>query len=180
MLKGIVEAILERLGIKDFKIVESKEEFFLQGASINWNKKTIVEFGAISNSILKFMDIKQNVLYANFNWEIIMEAIKNTPTLSYAEVPRFPEVKRDLSLLIDKAVEFEQLEQLAYQSEKNILKRVNLFDVYEGEKLPADKKSYALSFILQDENATLTDKQIEKVMEKLIKTYQEKIGAEVR
>lgn len=180
MLKGIVEAILERLGIKDLKIVELKEELFLQGAAINWNKKTIVEFGSISKSILKYMDIKQDVLYANFNWEIILEAIKKVNTLSYTEVPKFPEVKRDLALLIDKAVEFEQLKELAYQSEKNILKRVNLFDVYEGEKLPANKKSYALSFILQDENATLTDKQIEKVMEKLMKTYQEKIGAEIR
>ena len=98
----------------------------------------------------------------------------------YSEVPKFPEVRRDLALLIDKAVKFEQLEQLAYQSEKNILKNVNLFDVYEGDKLPAGKKSYALSFILQDENATLTDKQIEKIMEKLMKTYVEKVGAEIR
>ncbi|MEO6903485.1 MAG: phenylalanine--tRNA ligase subunit beta [Bacteroidia bacterium] len=180
MLKGFVEAILERLGIKDLKIVESKEELFLQGAAINWNKKTVVEFGSISKPILKYMDIKQDVLYANFNWEIVLEAIKKVNTISYTEVPKFPEVKRDLALLIDKAVEFEQLEQLAYQSEKNILKRVNLFDVYEGEKLPSNKKSYALSFILQDENATLTDKQIEKVMEKLMKTYQEKVGAEIR
>ena len=82
--------------------------------------------------------------------------------------------------MIDKAIQFEQLEALAYQSEKNVLKRVNLFDVYEGDKLPEGKKSYALSFILQDENATLTDKQIEKIMEKLIKTYQEKTGAEIR
>jgi phenylalanyl-tRNA synthetase beta chain len=89
-------------------------------------------------------------------------------------------VKRDLALLIDKAIQFEQLESLAYQSEKSVLKQVSLFDVYEGEKLPEGKKSYALSFILQDETATLTDKQIEKIMEKLIKVYQEKAGAEIR
>jgi phenylalanyl-tRNA synthetase beta chain len=98
----------------------------------------------------------------------------------YTDVPKFPEVKRDLALLIDKAVQFEQLENLAYQSEKSVLKSVSLFDVYEGEKLPDGKKSYALSFILQDETATLTDKQIEKIMEKLIKVYQEKAGAEIR
>ena len=98
----------------------------------------------------------------------------------YQEVPKFPAVKRDLALLIDKTIQFEQLEQLAYQAEKNILKEVNLFDVYEGDKLPADKKSYALSFILQDEQATLTDAQVEKIMEKLMKTYREKAGAEIR
>ena len=98
----------------------------------------------------------------------------------YKELPKFPEVRRDLALLIDKAVKFEQLEQLAYQSEKNILKQVNLFDVYEGDKLPSGKKSYALSFTLQDDSATLTDKEIEKTMEKLMKVYQEKVGAEIR
>ncbi len=125
------------------------------------------------------MDIKQDVFYADFNWETILESLKKT-NVTYTEVAKFPEVRRDLALLIDKAVRFEQLEQLAYQSEKSILKNVNLFDVYEGDKLPAGKKSYALSFTLQDETATLTDKQIEKTMEKLIKTYQEKAGAEIR
>ncbi len=126
------------------------------------------------------MDIKQEVLYADFNWDLIMEAVKKNNKLFYKEVPKFPEVRRDLALLIDKTTRFEQLEQLAYQTEKNLLKSVNLFDVYEGDKLPAGKKSYALSFIIQDENATLTDNQIEKIMEKLMKTYQEKAGAEIR
>ena len=125
------------------------------------------------------MDIKMPVFYADFNWDLVLDAMKNSSTM-YSEVPKFPEVRRDLALLIDKAVQFEQLEQLAYQSEKSLLKNVNLFDVYEGDKLPDGKKSYALSFILQDENATLTDKQIEKIMEKLMKTYQEKVGAEIR
>ena len=98
----------------------------------------------------------------------------------YTEVPKFPEVRRDLAMLIDRSVKFDQLEQLAFQAEKGLLKNVNLFDVYEGDKLPEGKKSYALSFTLLDENATLTDKQIEKIMEKLIKTYQEKVGAEIR
>ena len=125
------------------------------------------------------MDIKQEVFYADFNWDLILDAVMKT-NLRYTEVAKFPEVRRDLALLIDKTIKFEQLEQLAYQAEKNILKSVNLFDVYEGEKLPSDKKSYALSFILQDENVTLTDKQIEKIMEKLMKTYKEKAGAEIR
>jgi len=179
-LKGLVKGILLRLGITDFKMAELQNDLFSQGITFNWNKKSIVEFGLISKNISKSMDIKQEVFYADFNWDVIIEAVKKTATIVYKEVPKFPEVKRDLALLIDKEIQFEQLEQLAYQSERNILKRVNLFDVYEGDKLPSGKKSYALSFILQDENATLTDKQIEKIMEKLMKTYQEKVGAEIR
>ncbi len=178
-LKGAVNAVLERLGI-DVKMNEFSSDLFSAGLSYTSNKKTIVEFGAVSKSVLKSMDIKNEVFYADFNWDLILEVVKKGKALMYAEVPKFPEVKRDLALLIDKAVKFEQLEQLAYQSEKSLLKSVNLFDVYEGDKLPAGKKSYALSFIIQDENATLTDKQIEKIMEKLIKTYQEKAGAEIR
>jgi phenylalanyl-tRNA synthetase beta chain len=178
-LKGFVNAVLERLGIKNIKLTEIDNDIFSSGLSFNQNKKTLVEFGSVSKPILKLMDIKQEVFYADFNWDLIIEAVKQT-SVTYTEVPKFPEVKRDLALLIDKAIQFEQLEQLAYQSEKNILKNVNLFDVYEGDKLPAGKKSYALSFILQDGTATLTDMQIEKIMEKLIKTYQEKAGAEIR
>jgi len=178
-LKGIIESVLERLNI----IVTAKEyngDVFAQGLTFNWSKKKLVEFGSVSKSILKLLDIKQEVFYAEFNWDIIVEAIVANKPIMYTEVPKFPEVKRDLALLIDKAIQFEQLEALAYQSEKIVLKSVNLFDVYEGDKLPSGKKSYALSFILQDENATLTDKQIEKIMEKLIKVYQEKVGAEIR
>lgn len=178
-LKGIVKAIFERLGI-EVKLAESSSDAFSQGLSFSWNKKTIVEFGPLTRSVLKSMDIKQDVFYADFNWDLMIEAMKKNKTVLYTEVPKFPEVRRDLALLIDKAIRFEQLEQLAYQAEKGLLKSVNLFDVYEGDKLPSGKKSYALSFILRDDNATLTDKQIEKIMEKLMKTYQEKAGAEIR
>ena len=178
-LKGYVKAILERLGINDIKLAESNSDVFSQGLSFCSNKKTLAEFGAVNRSVLILMDIKQDVFYADFNWDLIIERLKKI-NIMYAEVPKFPEVRRDLALLIDKAIQFEQLEQLAYQTEKNMLKNVNLFDVYQGDKLPSEKKSYALSFTLQDESATLTDKQIEKIMEKLIKTYQEKVGAEIR
>ncbi|MCW3104664.1 MAG: phenylalanyl-tRNA synthetase, beta subunit [Bacteroidetes bacterium] len=178
-LKGVVKGILERLGI-EVKMGESSSDAFSQGLSFSWNKKTIVEFGALTKSILKSIDIRQEVFYADFNWDVVIAALKQNKTALYTEVPKFPEVRRDLALLIDKAVKFEQLEQLAYQAEKGLLKSVNLFDVYEGDKLPSGKKSYALSFILRDDNATLTDKQIEKIMEKLMKTYQEKAGAEIR
>jgi len=178
-MKGFVKAILDRLGINDASLIEYKGDTFSNGLSFISNKKTLVEFGTVSKSILKSMDIKQDVFYADFNWDFIIERLKKI-SIMYSEVPKFPEVRRDLALLIDKAIKFEQLEQLAYQSEKHLLKSVNLFDIYEGDKLPAEKKSYALSFTLQDESATLTDKQIEKIMGKLIKTYQEKVGAEIR
>jgi phenylalanyl-tRNA synthetase beta chain len=177
--KGIVKAVLERLGIAHTKLQELHNEAFSFGLTCTLNKKIIVEFGAVSKAILKLMDVKQEVYYAEFNWELILEAIKKTSVI-YSELPKFPEVRRDLALLIDKSVKFEQLEQLAFQTEKTLLKNVNLFDIYEGDKLPDGKKSYALSFILQDVNATLTDVQIEKIMDKLMKTYQEKAGAEIR
>ncbi len=178
-LKGLVKAILERLGIKEIRLAEINNDAFSSGLSFNFNKKALVEFGSVSRSILKLMDIKQEVFYADFNWDLIIDAVKKTNIL-YTEVPKFPEVRRDLALLIDKTIQFEQLEHLAYQSEKGILKNVSLFDVYQGDKLPSDKKSYALSFTLQDESATLTDKQIEKTMDKLMKVYKEKAGAEIR
>lgn len=178
-IKGYVKAILERLGLNNCNVAEHNSDLFSQGLSYNLNKKTLVEFGSVSKVVLKLMDIKQEVFYADFKWEQIIESLKKVHIM-YTEVPKFPEVRRDLALLLDKTIKFEQLEQLAYQSEKNLLKAVSLFDVYEGDKLPAGKKSYALSFTLQDENATLTDKQIEKIMEKLIKVYQEKTGAEIR
>lgn len=178
-LKGIVKAVFERLGLQ-VKLSENVTDVFSQGLSYTWNKKTIVEFGSVAKNILKMMDIKQEVFYADFNWDVVLEAVAKNKNLMYTEVPKFPEVRRDLALLIDKAVKFEQLEQLAFQTEKSLLKNVNLFDVYQGDKLPEGKKSYALSFTLLDENATLTDKQIEKIMDKLMKTYQEKVGAEIR
>jgi phenylalanyl-tRNA synthetase beta chain len=178
-LKGIVQSIFGRLGI-EVKSEEYSSDIYSQALSFSWNKKTIAELGKISKSVLKIADLKQDVFYADLNWDLILEAVKKNKPVMYSEVSRFPEVRRDLALLIDKNIKFSQLEQLAYQSEKALLKNVNLFDVYEGDKLPAGKKSYALSFILQDENATLTDKQIEKIMEKLMKTYQEKVGAEIR
>ena len=119
------------------------------------------------------------MFYADFNWDFILELIQNTK-IKYSEVSKFPFVKRDLSLLIDNKVSFKELLTIAKDTEKNILKSVSLFDVYEGDKLPEGKKSYALSFILEDKTKTLTDKYIDKVMSKLISSYENKVGAEVR
>lgn len=178
-LKGFVTASLERLGINDHSISETDNAQFAYGLSFSSRKKTIVNIGSVAGTILKSFDIADEVFYADFNWNNIIElASKNQ--ITYKEVSKFPSVRRDLALLLDKNVKFDLLKQIAFNTEKTLLKSVNIFDVYEGDKLEKGKKSYALSFILQDENATLTDKQVDKVMEKLIKTFSEKAGAVIR
>ena len=132
----------------------------------------------VKKSVLKHFGIKQEVLYADFNWANVLKVMSGK--IKFTEIPKYPEVRRDLALMVDQNVTYDSIYSIARQTEKSLLKNINLFDVYEGQNLPEGKKSYALSFILQDENATLTDKQIEKIMEKLMKTYQEKAGAEIR
>ena len=135
--------------------------------------------GILSKAPLKKADINQEVYYAEFSWENILKVIKNL-SVSYTPLPKFPSVKRDLALLLDKKVTFKEIKETAFRSEKSLLKSVSLFDVYEGEKLGADKKSYAVSFTLLDEEKTLTDKQIDKIMNKLIGTYKHLFNAEIR
>ena len=129
---------------------------------------------------LKITDLsKITVFYANFNWDMILTLVKNNK-ISYKEVSKFPAVRRDLSLLLDKSVKFEDLKRIANKTEKSLLKEVNVFDVYEGDRLPENKKSYALSFVLQDEEKTLEDKQIDSIMQKLITNFGKEVGAELR
>lgn len=178
-LKAFVDTVLEKLGIKAEQTSEMSSEIFSSGLSYSSAHRKIVEFGFVKKFFLKKFDIKQEVFYADFNWDSLMTLVKNT-SIRYKELAKFPEVRRDLALIVDKNVKYELLESLAFQTEKTLLKDVNLFDVYEGEKIEPGKKSYALSFILQDENATLTDKEIDKVIQKLIATYQEKAKAVIR
>lgn len=178
-LKGIVNSILNRLGI-DVKPVACSGDVFAAGMAFAYNKRVLVEMGLVNKALLKATDVKQEVYAADFNWDLVLEALKQKKTALYREVAKFPEVRRDLALLVDESMKFETLEQLAYQSEKKMLRDVKLFDVYQGDKLPAGKKSYAMSFTLLDEQATLTDKQIEQIMDKLMKTFKEKAGAEIR
>lgn len=177
--KGFVENVLSRLGIDFNAVAQVNSELFSFGVSFENNKNKIVELGSIKKNVLKDFDVSQDVFFADFNWDIILELIENNK-VKYQEVSKFPSVRRDLALLVDKQIRFEQIEQLAFQVEKDLLRKVNLFDVYEGEKLDKEKKSYAVSFTLQDENGTLTDKQIERIMEKLMKTFQEKLDATIR
>ena len=179
VLKEKVEHILFRLGITKIKSERISGYGFSTGLIYKHKRNTIVCFGKVDNKITKSFSIKQDVFYADFNWDIVLDLIQNTK-IKYSEVSKFPSVKRDLSLLIDNKVSFKELLAIAKDTEKNILKSVSLFDVYEGDKLPEGKKSYALSFILEDKTKTLTDKYIDKVMSKLISSYENKVGAEVR
>jgi len=178
-LKEKVEHILSRLGITKLKSEEISNYGFSQALMYKYKKERLVCFGKVDKKIAKKFGLKQEVFYADFNWDLILKLVLNTK-IKYSEVSKFPSVKRDLSLLIDKNISFKQLNQIAKETEKNILKSVTLFDVYEGDNLPKGKKSYALSFLLEDKTKTLTDKYIDKVMSKLILSYENKVGAEVR
>jgi len=181
-LKSYVYNVLKRLRIDVSKLTVNKTvlEYFSEGLDLTINNnKTIVSFGNLNAKTLTAFDIKQAVFYADFNWNNIIKLLSNKE-IEFVEIPKFPEVRRDLALLINKEIEFGEIVKIAYQVEKNILKKVNLFDIYEGDKLEAGKKSYAVSFILQDTEKTLNDKQIDGIMNRLIKTYNEKLGATLR
>ncbi len=173
--------ILARLGFRTdtLTVEEATEDIYREGLVYTQQGKHLVTFGILSRKVLKKADIGQEVYYAEFSWENILKAMKNH-TITFAPMPKFPAVKRDLALLLDKKVTFKEVRDLAMRTEKVLLKSVTLFDVYEGEKLGADKKSYAVSFTLQDEEKTLTDKQIEKIMNKLMGTYKHQLNAEIR
>ena len=181
-LKGYVLNIVKRLGVNPGIMVCEHSDNNVFGKALVLKTragKVLCEMGTVCHKILKKMDISQDVFYADLNWDNLMRAIKKNETL-YHDISKFPSVSRDLALLIDKSVQFEQIEQIARQTEKKLLKSVELFDVYEGKNLPDGKKSYAVNFILQDESKTLTDKQIDAIMTKLINNLKQKLGAELR
>jgi phenylalanyl-tRNA synthetase beta chain len=140
---------------------------------------TLVTLGALSQALLKKFDFRQDVFYADFNWSLLFSNLK-AGDKPVTELPKFPEVRRDLALHLDHSVLYAEIEKLAFATEKKLLKEVGLFDVYEGEKIEVGKKSYALYFILQDDQKTLTDEEIDKVMNRLIKVYTERLNARVR
>lgn len=179
-VKAFVNNILRKLGIQissQRNLVSSG--IFEEGLAYYSGNDIISEFGRLSKEILKYFDINQQVYYAVLNWQLLMELIKEK-VITFKTIPKYPEVRRDLALLIDKKVCFSEIETLAYTTEKKLLKSVNLFDVYEGEKIDKGKKSYAISFILQDDTKTLTDKVIDKTMEKLMKVFRDNLSAIIR
>ncbi len=178
MFKGYINLILTRLGITKIQTQPVTNDIFAEGISLAVGNDVIVEFGTVKKSVLKHFDIKQDVFFADFNWGAIIKMV--TGKIKYTEISKFPEVRRDLALLVDNAVSFESIYTVARQTEKSLLKDISLFDVYEGNNLPEGKKSYAVSFMLQDSTKTLTDEQIDKIMGKIRHNLEKETGAQLR
>jgi len=178
-LKAIVDSLLSRLNISDYQTEDATCKKMAFGIQYMRNNKQLVKFGQVSADALKKADVDKTVFYADFNFDMILSAVKKNKIV-YEEVSKFPAVRRDLSMLIDQSVSFGQLKQIALRTERKLLQDVDVFDVYQGDKLPAGKKSYALSFILQDTEKTLTDKAIDAIMQKLIYNLGKEAGAEIR
>lgn len=182
-LKNFVINIFERLRIDTSKyLLEETNSNYLEGLQFvnRDNKKVVACYGKLKQKVGKQFDIKQDVFVADFNWNLIIKTLTNKD-IKYQEVSKFPEVRRDLALVVDKTISFAEIEALAYQTERKLLQRnICLFDVYQGDKLPEGKKQYALSFTLQDKEKTLTENQIEAIMKKLLKGFEEKLGAKLR
>ena len=178
LFKGYVNTILSRLGINKIQYKPINSDVFAEGIAIAAGTEILVEFGTVKKSILKHFDIKQEVFYADFNWNAILKSLSNK--IKFTEIPKYPEVRRDLALLVDEKVAFEEVYNIARQTEKSLLKKITLFDVYVGANLPEGKKSYAVSFTIQDDSKTLTDAQIEKIMSKLQSNFETQLGAQLR
>jgi len=178
-LKTVVENILKRMGITITQELDAKFSGFSEGLSYAVGATNLVSFGLIKQSLLSHFDIKEPVLYADINWDAVVTLAKKNK-ITYQEIPKYPEVKRDFALLLDATTKFQEIKDIAYSTERKLLKHINLFDVYTGKNLPEGKKSYAVSFTLQNENNTLTDKQIDKVMQKLQQQYEKQLGAVLR
>jgi phenylalanyl-tRNA synthetase beta chain len=178
LFKGYVNSILSRLGFDKTQNTPVENDVFAEGIGFTYGKDVLVEMGTVKKSILKHFDIKQEVFYADFNWDLVLKLLSNK--IKYTAIPKYPEVRRDFALLVDSTVAFESVYKVARQTEKSLLKEINLFDVYEGQNLPEGKKSYAVSFIIQDATKTLTDTQIDKIMSKLQNNFESELGAQLR
>ncbi len=181
-LKAYVKNILLRLGVEmgGFKVINGENDIFAKSIAVtDRSGKLLLELGLVAKSILASFDIEQEVYYAEINWSALMKKL-GKGTVSFKEIAKFPAVSRDLALLVDKSVQFAQIEQIARSSEKKLLKKVELFDVYEGKNLPEGKKSYAVNFVLQDESKTMNDKQTDNVMKKIVQNLEKQLGASLR
>ena len=178
-LKSVVDGIIEKLNVSDFTVEDSTCKKLAYGLQYMRGNKQLVKFGSVAAPALKKADVSKEVFYADFNFDLIITLARKNKII-FQDVSKFPAVRRDLSLLIDKSVSFGALKQIAQKTERKLLKEVNVFDVYEGDKLPAGKKSYALSFIIEDMEKTLTDKAIDSIMQKLIYNLEKEAGAEIR
>ncbi|MBB4035278.1 phenylalanyl-tRNA synthetase beta chain [Dysgonomonas hofstadii] len=182
-LKAYVENILTRLGIPEsrYDYVQFSNELYSAAVDIQakGKGKSLGTIGVVAKKLLKVQDINTDVYFAELNWDALMKEIKKH-SITFSEMSKFPAVKRDLALLLDKNIQFDQIERIAYKAERKLLKSVSLFDVYEGKNLPEGKKSYAVNFVLQDEEKTLNDKQIDAIMQKIQKSLESELGAQLR
>jgi len=180
-IKGITELVLTRIGLQPGNMTfgDSVKRYFSESVTFLHDNKSIAEIGRISKEYLDKFDIGQDVYYAHIEWDLILPLIKHH-TVSYKELPRYPWVRRDLALLLDKDIRFGQIKDIAFRTEKYLLRDIDLFDVYESESLGQNKKSYAVSFILRDDMKTLTDKTIDKTMNNLITAFEKDLNARIR
>lgn len=178
-LKAAVDTILKRLKVDNLQVVETTNPKLAYGLDYLKGEKVLVSLGAVSAESLNKVDVDGQVYFADFDWDLVIKTIRKN-SIKYKEVSKFPSVRRDLALLVDDTITFEQLKNVALKSERKLLKAVNIFDVYKGDKLPEGKKSYALSFVIQDEEKTLNDKQIDSIIQKLIINFEKETAAVVR
>ena len=180
-LKGVIEAIFERIGLHNLSVLPLEATEGIASEGFRWvlGEQLLGTMGVVKNKILKEVGIKQEVLFADLCWEAILEQVKGYK-VRYKEIAKYPEVRRDLALLLDDSITFADIYRVAFSAEKDLLKSLNLFDVYQGDKLPQGKKSYAVSFTLQDNAKTLTDKQIDKTMQRLQTAFEQQLGAALR
>ncbi|WP_410222357.1 phenylalanine--tRNA ligase subunit beta [Pedobacter sp.] len=178
-IKAAVDAILSRLGIANFQFEEIANQDFTYGLKYFRGEKVLVTFGSATKNDRKQAGVDKEVFYADFDWALLIDTVRKNKIVN-KEVPKFPAVRRDLSLLVDQNITFDQLKGIALKAEKKLVKAVQIFDVYQGDKLPEGKKSYALNFTLQDEEQTLTDKQIDAIMQKIITNLAQAVQAEIR
>ncbi len=179
-IKSYSENVLKSLNfdLSKFKINEIENEFFSYGLEYIYKNKTILNFGSLNKKVLSKFDIEQDVYYANFEWTTILSSLPKLP--QFQAISKFQEVSKDLALLIDENITFEQIKQLAFKTDKKLIKEVSIFDVYKGKGIEDGKKSYAINFVLLDENKNLTDKQIKKTMNKLMSNFKRQLNAEIR
>lgn len=180
-LKAYVEYVMERTGIQSNKceVADISSDIFSDGLKYSINNTEFVQFGVVNRKLVQQFDLKNPVFYADFNWDYVMKLIKNNK-VAFEELPRFPEVRRDLSLVINKDIRFATIRAVAQKTEKKLLRQINLFDVYEGDKIDSNKKAYAMSFILRDQEKTLTDQEVDNIMSKLLKAFESEVGATIR
>ena len=182
-LKGYVEALLKRFGadLYQMETSEAPADIFSDGQTylLPGSHRQLAVLGVVAQPLLRKAGIRQPVFAAEINWQALFELVKRDK-ISYKELPKYPEVRRDLALLLDEGVSFADLRRTAYKAGKKILKSVSLFDVYKGDKIPQGKKQYALSFVLQDLDKTLTDADVERIMQKLLSSFQNENGATLR